>query len=364
MSVGDQGEGCAAVSRWRGAWSPRVLQALVSAALLSCAVPAAGCTSRDDADGRDAGRLQVITTVAPITSIVAAVAGDRAEVTGLVPEGADSHTFEPPPSAAEKLARADVVYLNGLALDEPIRLMAEANGDEVDEGDSGSGDQPHLVSLGDLALPEPDRLYDRSFPRSEGRPNPHLWTAPRYAIAYARLIAGDLAERDPFHASDYQANLARFEAGVGDLDQAMRSSFATIPVTQRKLLTYHDAYAYFARDYGFEIIGAVQPTSFSEPTPKQVAGLIEQVRRLGVPAIFGSEVFPSPVLEQIGKEANVRYVDELRDDDLPGDPGDPRHSLIGLLRYNYLTITEALGGDASALRRLIPTGVDHARYPQ
>lgn len=357
------------MSRWGGSWSPRVFRVLVfralaSAALLAGAALSAGCTSRDEADAPDAGRLQVITTVAPLTNIVAAVAGDRAEVTGLVPEGADSHTFEPPPSAAEKLARADVVYLNGLALDEPIRMVAEANGDEVEGGDGGSGDRPRIVPLGDLALPEPDRLYDRSFPRSEGRPNPHLWTDPRYAIAYARLIAEDLGARDPAHAPGYEANLARFEAGVGDLDRAMRSSFATIPVTQRKLLTYHDAYAYFARDYGFEIIGAVQPTSFSEPTPKQVAALIEQVRRLGVPAIFGSEVFPSPVLEQIGKEANVRYVDELRDDDLPGDPGDARHSLIGLLRYNYLTITEALGGDASALRRLTPTGVDHATYPQ
>ena len=100
----------------------------------------------------------------------------------------------------------------------------------------------------------------------------------------------------------------------------MRASFATIP--KRELLTYHDAYAYFAKTYDWDVIGAIQVSDFEDPTPKEVASLIDQVRDADVPAIFGSEVFPSPVLEQIGKEAGARYVDVLRDDDLPGAPGD------------------------------------------
>ena len=128
----------------------------------------------------------------------------------------------------------------------------------------------------------------------------------------------------------------------------MRTSFATIP--RRVLLTYHDAYAYFARDYGWDVIGAIQVSDFEDPTPREVAALIEQVEEERVPAIFGSEVFPSPVLEQIGREAGVRYVDVLRDDDLPGEPGDAEHSWGGLMRFDYVTMTEALGGDASALQ--------------
>jgi hypothetical protein len=94
--------------------------------------------------------------------------------------------------------------------------------------------------------------------------------------------------------------------------------------------------------------------------------LLDQVRATGVPAIFGSEVFPSPVLAQIGKEAGVKYVDVLRDDDLPGKPGDPEHSWVGLMRFDYVTMTEALGGDASALKSLVTRNVapDNARYPQ
>jgi len=114
------------------------------------------------------------------------------------------------------------------------------------------------------------------------------------------------------------------------------------------------------------VIGAIQVSDFEDPTPQEVATLIDQVKAQGVPAIFGSEVFPSPVLAQIGKEAGVTYVDSLRDDDLPGQPGDPEHSLLGLLRFNYATITSALGGDPASLTTLAitPTAPDGASYPQ
>ena len=115
-----------------------------------------------------------------------------------------------------------------------------------------------------------------------------------------------------------------------------------------------------------EVIKAIQLPDFEDPTPKEVAEPIDQVRAQGVHAIFGSEVFPSPVLEQIGNETGVRYVDVLCDDDLPDEPGSDEHSLIGLLRLDYVTMTEALGGDAAALTALdvtIPTP-DTASYPQ
>ncbi|HQF96597.1 MAG TPA: zinc ABC transporter substrate-binding protein, partial [Microthrixaceae bacterium] len=111
---------------------------------------------------------------------------------------------------------------------------------------------------------------------------------------------------------------------------------------------------------------AIQVSDFEDPTPAEVADLIDQVKAEGVPAIFGSEVFPSPVLEQIGKEAGVTYVDELRDDDLPGEPGDEHHSWLGLMRFDFITMTEALGGDATALERVPVVNVapDNATYPQ
>ena len=102
-------------------------------------------------------------------------------------------------------------------------------------------------------------MYDFSFPRSGGKPNPHLWTDPRYALRYAQIIRDDLSRRDAKDAAYFAANYDRFKAKVGALDAAMRRSFATIPRARRKLLTYHDAYAYFGRDYGWDVIGAILP---------------------------------------------------------------------------------------------------------
>jgi ABC-type Zn uptake system ZnuABC Zn-binding protein ZnuA len=299
-------------------------------------------------------RLRVVTTLAPITSIVANVGGDLVDITGIVPEGTNSHTFEPPPSAAKVLSEADVIFVNGLELEDPTRELA------VDGLDGGT----EIVELGNETVQPEQYIYDFSFPKADGKPNPHLWTNPPMAKQYARVVADKLKRRDPANAGTYRANFERFAAKVDELDAAMVQATRTVP--RPELLTYHDAYAYFARHYGWKVIGAIQVSSFEDPSPKEVGDLIGQVKAVGVPAIFGSEVFPSPVLAQIGREAGVRYVDVLRDDDLPGQPGQPEHSWLGLMRFNFVTMVQNLGGDASALAAVEVENVapDKALYPQ
>ena len=316
-------------------------------------VPAVGCDLGAPVDGV----LTIATTVAPITSIVANIAGEtNTVISGIVPEGTNSHTFEPKPSDAKTLETADIVFINGLVLEEPTKDLALAN---LKNG-------AIICELGTAILPESDYIYDFSFPKDGGKPNPHLWTNPPMAKQYAQVAHDVLVRRDPANATTYDTNLAAFVAKVDALDAAMVTATATVPESQRKLLTYHDAYAYFAVHYGYTVIGAIQPSSFDEPTPKEIANLITQVRESGVKAVFGSEVFPSPIMEQIGAETGVRYVDVLRDDDLIGEPGDAEHSWLGLMRFNYVTMVEALGGDASALKTLDVSDVakDTAVYPQ
>lgn len=301
--------------------------------------------------------IRIATTVAPITNIVANIAADtNAVIEGLVPEGTNSHTFEPPPSAAKTLEQADIVFINGLVLEEPTKDLAVAN---VKDGAT-------ICEIGTEILPESEWIFDFSFPKDGGKPNPHLWTNPPMVKDYARVITDALTERDPANADTYAANLAKFSAKVDELDAAVRSGTDSLPAADRKLVTYHDAYAYFSKEYGWTVVGAIQPSSFEEPTPKEIADLITQVKAEGVKAVFGSEVFPSPVLEQIGKEAGVTYVDVLRDDDLLGDPGDPEHSWMGLMRFDYVTMIESLGGDATALKALDVSNIstDKASYPQ
>lgn len=303
------------------------------------------------------GPLLIATTVAPITSIAANIAsGTDTRIIGVVPEGTNSHTYEPPPSVAATLEEAHIVFINGLGLEDPTRELADAN---LREG-------AVVCELGTAILPEDEWIFDFSFPKEGGKPNPHVWTNPPMAGDFAALLRDTLSAADPDNAAIYAGNYDAFVAKVDALDTAMATASATLDASQRQLLTYHDAYAYFAAHYGWSVIGAIQPSSFEEPTPREIADLITQVKESGVAAIFGSEVFPSNVLEQIGGETGVRYVDVLRDDDLLGAPGDPEHSWLGLMRFNYVTMVEALGGDASALKTVdvSDVGPDTAEYPQ
>lgn len=331
----------------------RFRPALAALVLLPLALTACGSSSEPSPE---AGGLLVATTVSPITSIAASIAGDKARVEGIVPEGTNSHTFEPEPSVAKLLSDADIILVNGLKLEDPTMALAEAN----------MKDGADLVEVGTAVIPETDYIYDFSFPKEEGKPNPHLWTDPLYAIKYAAVIRDELSARDPSNASYYAANYDAFAAQATALADALRADQATVPAGSLKLLTYHDAYAYFAKDFGWQVIGALQPKNFEDPSPAEVAALIDQVKAQKVPVIFGSEVFPSKVLEEIGNATGARYESSLRDDDLPGAPGDADHSWLGLMKYNYITMITGLGGTATNLKAvdITPSVKDSAVYPQ
>jgi ABC-type Zn uptake system ZnuABC Zn-binding protein ZnuA len=326
-------------------------------AVASWTCPATASGAGADRPGPAAGgKLQIVSTVAPLTSIVANIAGDRAVVRGVIPEGEDSHTYEPKPSVASLMSTADLVFTNGLKLEDPTRVIAEKN-----LPPSGQ-----VIEMGTLTLAPAQYLYDFSFPRDGGKPNPHLWTHPLMAKCYAASAASAMSKADPANAATYKANFDKYGAKLDELDALMQKATATVPVDNRKLLTYHDAYAYFAVRYGWQVIGAIQVSSFEEPTPREVAGLIKQVKDEKLPAVFGSEVFPSPVLEQIAKEGGAKFVGELRDDDLPGVPGDADHSFLELMRFNFVTMVESLGGDPTVFKNFDSTDVvpDTAEYPQ
>jgi ABC-type Zn uptake system ZnuABC Zn-binding protein ZnuA len=304
---------------------------LLPVLLLSVAACGADGGAATDADCP----VRVATTVSPITNIVQNVAGGLVDVTGIVPEGTNSHTFEPAPSDAQAMGEADIVFINGLHLEEPTRELADAN---VRAG-------VEVVELGNLTITPEEYIFDFSFPQEQGDPNPHLWTNPPFAKRYAEIVAEKLSQLDPGNADTYAENLASFSARLDELDRLVREVTETVPPENRKLLTYHDSFPYFAREYGWTVIGAIQPSDFAEPTAQEVAGLIDQIREQQVPAIFGSEVFPSPVLEQIAAETGARY------------NGDLEHSYLGLMVFDFRTLMGALGGDVSAFDQIDVTNI-------
>ena len=311
----------------------------------------------ENADQEDT-RLKVVTTVSPITSIVENIGGSRIRLEGVVPEGVNSHTFEPTPSMAKLMAGADLIIINGLFLEEPTLALAESN----------KKDDAVILALGDRSVTPEEWQFDFTFPESAGHPNPHLWADPNLGLRYAELVQDRLAALEPDNTAYYAGNLEIFRGKVEKMDQAIRAAVATVPEGNRKLLTYHDSWAYFAKQYGMEVIGAVQPSNFSQPSVREVAELIDQVKELGLPAVFGSEVFSSDVLEAIASEADAQFIDDLADDDLPGKPGDPGHTYLGLMKQNLTAMIPALGGDASVVAGLdirnVFDGASGAVYPQ
>jgi len=293
-------------------------------------------------------KLLVVTTVAPLTNIVSNIAGDRVQVQGIIPEGTDSHTFEPRPSDADLLRKADLILVNGLSLEAPTQKLAN----------SSKQQDTKIYQLGDQTITEAQWLFDFSFPKEKGEPNPHLWVNPKYAEAYAKLAAQHLTELDPEGKEYYATNLKNYLQRLNELDKVTREVVASIPAQNRKLLTYHDSWAYWAREYGFEVIGAIQPSDFNEPSAQDITKLIDQIRQTKVPAVFGSEVYPSKVAEQLAREAKVKTAN-TSDDDLPGDGSadalentNPQHTYIGMMADNLRILASNLGGNPNLVNKL------------
>jgi ABC-type Zn uptake system ZnuABC Zn-binding protein ZnuA len=293
-----------------------------------------------------AQKLNVVTSVSPITNIVKNVGGNRIEIAGLVPEGVNSHTFELVPSDIVKVNNADLVIIDGLGL--------ETNVEDVAEQARNKNPQLQILKLGDNTITPDQWIFDFSFPRGEGDPNPHLWLNVVYAMKFANFTRDKLIEMDPQNAQYYSENTDRYISLLTKLDQGIMQAAQTVPPQNRKLLTYHDSWAYFAPRYGMTVIGAVQPSDFGEPTPQEVARIIEQIRSEKVPAIFASEVFPTEIVDQIAREGNVNIVETLSDDDLPREQGDPEHSYVGMMLENMRNMLVPLGGNITSLEDIDP----------
>jgi ABC-type Zn uptake system ZnuABC Zn-binding protein ZnuA len=283
----------------------------------------------------------------PIADLVAKVAGDAVEVVSVVPMGADGHTYEPVPSDAQTLARADVYIENGMNLNNVVTSFASVN--------YPAGTPHHVLSE---VIPPAEILATDSAEEiaSHGHAhnfNAHFWPDPNYAMLYVNRIVQILSGFDAADAAGYQQRGAALTAQLQQMDASFQTALATIPEANRKLVVYHDSWSYFGRRYGLPVVGAIQPTDFSEPSAAELRATIDEVRDQKVPAFFGSEVFPSDVLEAIEAESGAKYVADLSDDKLPGEPGSPEHSYVGMMVANTRAIVTALGGDPSALDAVV-----------
>lgn len=271
--------------------------------------------------------LPVVTTSTVFADLVANVGGDLVDVTSLVPRNGDIHTFEPSPQDVRRVAEARLIVMNGLGLDDWLGELIN----------NAAADDTPIVRLAD-DVPAAERIAADD-PTTPGAPNPHLWLAVPYAIGYVERIAAALADIDPQHKSAYVSGGEAFVARLGELDARVRAQIDTIPPSNRRIVTFHDAFPYFAREYGIEIIGVAVEAPGQAPSAAQIAALVEAIQNAGVKAIFSETQFPPELVERIGAETGATVVTDLYTDSL-GDP--PVTSYEALIEWDVNRFAEAL----------------------
>jgi len=272
-----------------------------------------GCGLMAAAPGAEVHKLRVLTTFLPVYCFTASVAGNLAEVENLLPANVEPHDYQFSRKDLQRLAQADLIVINGLGLErwleKAFQNSAPNRRKSVVEMFSGLGDQLIVASQSHATDPS-----DQSHPshRSSvvaGRellgapPNPHVWLDPRLARHAVTNILRALQETDPTHAAGYAANAEVYLARLEHLDAALEQGLAT--VRGARIVTYHDAFPYFARRYGLKIVGVIEPQPEVEPSLKYLAALYRASRANQATAIFTEPPSPSRLARQIGRDLHL-----------------------------------------------------------
>jgi manganese/iron transport system substrate-binding protein len=292
---------------------------------------AVGKSPAADAPTPNPDALRVVATTTVLADIVAQVGRELVSVHSLVPKGGEVHTFDPTPSDATTVADAQLLVMNGLGLDEWLGGIAT---------DAGADDVPVVELAEDLEgvtylegeEPEGGEHEGEAF-------NPHLWLNVQYTILYVERLANALADADPDNAEAYQAQGEEYIAELQELDAWARDQMAVIPDENRRVISLHEAFPYFAAAYGLVIVGTVIDAPGQDPSAGEVTALIDTIHDEQAVAIFTEAQFPTTAAERISEETGVAIVGTLYNDSL-GDP--PVDTYVGMMRWNVEQVVEAL----------------------
>ncbi len=300
---------------------PRPMRAFLGALISASLVAACGASGASDASSPPSASLRVVATTTVLADIVEGVGGDAVDVRSIIPAGVGPEDYEPKPDDARALDGAALIVSNGVGLDDFLDRLLDADG--------GNG-APRLV-LGDTI---PTISVD-------GEPNPHFWLDPTLVIDhYLPAIEASLAQVDPSNAGLYATNASAYARQIAELDLELQADVSTIPEANRKLVTFHDAFPYFAAHFGFEVVGVILQNPGQEPSAGELARLIDTVKAAGVRAIFSESQFSPAVAETLAAEAGVTQVVTTLYNDALGPP--PADTYLGLMRWNMDAITAAL----------------------
>lgn len=286
--------------------------------------------------------VRVVTSAAPITSLVGQlVAGTDVIVEGIIPETSNSHTYALTAADREKIAAADIIISNGLSMEngfaEAVKSSAKAGA--------------LVCEIGTASVQKSDYLYDSTFAKDQGIPNPHAWLNPQTLLRYLNAARDAITVRAPSASAKMDDNYVKLSFQMLSLDTAMQTAVGTIPVRNRSIYLFHDSLAYFASHFKMEVGLILQPPTFGDPTPVELADAIAAMKSEKAPAFFAQSEFPGDYSTEIAGSAGVK-VATLSDEDLPGTAGAAQHTIGRLMKDTFVTVVETLGGDAAALRKV------------
>lgn len=314
--------------------------------------------------------LRVLATTTIVADVAQNVGGSLVSVTSLVPADADAHAFEPTPQDVARVAQADVVlavgagyevFLAGLMENAAqVPLVIVSNGiemypftAEVHYGEEAEHTAEPVGILGEEGVCEDehdhhdksgDAVHSEEEGHEHGSCDPHVWTDPASGMIWADNIAAAFVQADPANAETYTANAEAYKARLVEVRAEMESILTVVPQERRKLITNHEFMSYFARAFGFEVVGVVIAggTTSAAVDPQELVALIEQVHKLGVPAIFAEATANTRIIDTLAAETGVTVVTTLSESLTSAD--GPAPTYLDYLLYNAQTVADTLGG--------------------
>ena len=265
-------------------------------------------------------RLKAVASFSILGDFVRNVGGTSVSVTTLVGPDSDAHVYSPTPADAKKLADARLIFINGLGFEGWLPRLVKSASSKAVVLTATSGIAP--LKLGSAA-------------------DPHAWQSVANARIYVGNIRDALVAADPASAQAYRANAEAYLAKLDALDREVREAITRIPEGRRKLITNHDAFGYFATAYGLEFIAPVGVSTEAEPSARDIAGIITQIKTAKIPAVFLENVSDPRLIRRISAETGAKVGGTLYSDSLTGEKGDAP-TYIEMVRHNIKTLTSAL----------------------
>jgi zinc/manganese transport system substrate-binding protein len=271
-----------------------------------------------------AEKLKAVASFSILADLVKQVGGDHVDVTAIVGPDGDAHVFQPSPQDAKAVADAKLVVINGLGLEGWMARLIQSSGTKAPVVVASKGVRP-LQGEGE----------------DKGKADPHAWQSIANAKIYVTNICDGLIAADPADKTDIEANAKSYLAKLDELESEVKAAIASIPPKNRKMITTHDAFGYFGRAYGMTFIAPQGVSTETEPSAKDVARIIRQIKAQHIPAVFLENISDDRLMQQIARESGAKIGDKLYSDAL-SKPGAGADTYINMMHNNIAAFTKAL----------------------